>query len=125
MVATTIGIADPLLKFGLMPLEAPSQHEHGDEAGGNESHRQRQAEAGESQHGERGQHHELALREVDGAGGLPQERETQCRQGVDAARGHAGENELQQVGHVAAGWYAANLPLTTWGERQSPDLRDP
>ena len=52
-------------------LEADAEQQHGSQAGEHEGEPQGRADREQEQHRERGQHHELALGEVDGSGGLP------------------------------------------------------
>ena len=45
------------------------------------------------------QHDELALREIDGLRGLPEQREADRRQRIDRAGGQAGDQQLEEIGH--------------------------
>src|SRR5438270_4634285 len=51
------------------------------------------------QHQERRQHHELALREIDGLRGLPQQREADRDQRIDRAGGKSRDQKIEQIGH--------------------------
>ena len=65
--------------------------------------RERQAEPFHRRQREEGrQHHELALGEIDGLRGLPEQREADRRQRVDRAGGEAGNHQLEEVSHGAA-----------------------
>jgi len=64
---------------------------------------------------ERRQHDELALGEVDRLGGLPEQREADRDERVDAAGREAGDEELEEVGQsrrpkTAAGAWSAGRP---------------
>src|SRR5262249_10850971 len=79
-------------------LEEQPEHEQR----GGEAHQQREregqaAELHRRQHEKRRQHDELALREVDGLRGLPEQHEADRDERVDAARRDARDRQLQQV----------------------------
>ena len=84
-------------------LKPQSEHQHRRGAREQKREPQRRADGDEEQHRERGEHHELALREVDDAGRLPQQREAERREGVDRAGRDAGHDELNQVAHEGLG----------------------
>ena len=80
----------------------------------NERGTKRQSEEFESgEHEERRQHHELPLREVDRAAGLPEKREADRDQRVDRADRKAGQDELQEVGHPGTSPSVTNPGLLT------------
>ena len=70
-------------------LEKPAQHQHGQQGGQHETHQHGRTQRDEGQHHEGRQHDEFTLGEIDGAGSLPEQRKTQCRQCINAARGQA------------------------------------
>src|SRR6185369_549571 len=80
-------------------LEDQAQHQQRGGEDDQQRERERQpAELHRRQHEERRQHDELALREVDGLRGLPQQHETDRDERVDAARRDARDCQLQKVG---------------------------
>jgi hypothetical protein len=87
IVATTMGIMPYLNSGSTMPRLKAQPSTNTATSRWPERPRQRQTGHGSKrQHHEGRQHHELALREVDRAGGLPQQREAQRRQRVDRCR---------------------------------------
>src|SRR5262249_5337976 len=72
-----------------------------------------------NQHEEGRQHDELALGEIDGLRGLPQEREADGGERVDASGRKPGNQQLEDVGHHRFG--LSRRPLS-W--RQRPTLSD-
>ena len=74
----------------------------------------------EEHHGERGQDHELALREVDRVRRLPQQHEADGGHGVDGADRDAGHQELEEVRH---GGVAPARGHPRPGARASPAAR--
>jgi hypothetical protein len=85
-------------------LEAHAEHEHRGGAREQEGEPQRRPDGDEQQHRECGEHHELALREVDDAGRLPQQREAERSERVDRAGRDARHDELNQVAHEVGEW---------------------
>ena len=81
------------------PLETVAEDDHRDRACEQEREPQRRADCDEEQHAERRQHHEFALREVDHAGGLPQQREAERGERIDRAGRGAGQDQMDQVTH--------------------------
>ena len=78
-------------------LEGHAEERHGDEAGDCEGERQRHAVGEAKERDERRQHHELALREVDGARGLPEKREAERGERIDGTDRRARDHELQEI----------------------------
>src|SRR3989449_6065780 len=80
------------------PLEQQAEHQKRDGEASQHRHRERQAAEFHRREDEKGgQHHELALREVDRLRRLPQEHEADGDQRVNAAGREASQQQLQSV----------------------------